>query len=83
MAFLEYHLADTAKEAVAVVSTGNVSHVVTLPPTEKVIGDDKADMEPIFKEEIVGPAMGFNSSLLGRWCNDGLTSWRNGNLWTW
>lgn len=76
-------LADTAKEAVAVVSTGNVSHVVTLPPAEKVIGDDKADMEPIFKEEIVGPAMGFNSSLLGRWCNDGLTSRRNGNLWTW
>ncbi|MGI6678350.1 MAG: glycine/sarcosine/betaine reductase component B subunit [Dehalobacterium sp.] len=32
-------LADTAKEAVAVVSGGNVSHVVTLPPAEKVIGD--------------------------------------------
>ena len=35
-------LADTAKEAVAVVSTGNVSHVVTLPPADKVIGNDKA-----------------------------------------
>ncbi|MCQ4922325.1 glycine/sarcosine/betaine reductase component B subunit [Tissierella carlieri] len=35
-------LADTAKEAVAVVSTGNVSHVVTLPPADKVIGSDKA-----------------------------------------
>lgn len=35
-------LADTAKEAVAVVSTGNVSHVVTLEPADKVIGNDKA-----------------------------------------
>jgi glycine reductase len=35
-------LADTAKEAVAVVSTGNVSHVVILPPADKVIGNDKA-----------------------------------------
>lgn len=35
-------LADTAKEAVAVVSAGNVSHVVTLPPADKVIGDAKA-----------------------------------------
>lgn len=35
-------LADTAKEAVAVVSTGNVSHVVTLPPADKVIGNDEA-----------------------------------------
>ena len=35
-------LADTAKEAVAVVSTGNVSHVVKLPPADKVIGNDKA-----------------------------------------
>lgn len=35
-------LTDTAKEAVAVVSTGNVSHTVTLPPAEKVIGDIKA-----------------------------------------
>ena len=32
-------LADTAKEAVAVVSGGNVSHVVTLPPADKVIGN--------------------------------------------
>lgn len=32
-------LADTAAEAVAVVSCGNVSHVVTLPPAEKVIGN--------------------------------------------
>lgn len=35
-------LADTTKEAVAVVSTGNVSHVVNLPPADKVIGDPKA-----------------------------------------
>ena len=35
-------LADTAKEAIAVVSTGNVSHVVTLPPADRVIGNDKA-----------------------------------------
>jgi len=35
-------LADTAKEAVAVVSTGNVSHVVTLPPADKVIGNAEA-----------------------------------------
>ncbi|MDD2586490.1 MAG: glycine/sarcosine/betaine reductase component B subunit [Syntrophomonadaceae bacterium] len=31
-------LADTAVEAVAVVSTGNVSHVITVEPAEKVIG---------------------------------------------
>lgn len=31
-------LTDTASQAVAVVSTGNVSHVVTLPPADKVIG---------------------------------------------
>ncbi len=35
-------LTDTAKEAVAVVSTGNVSHVVSLPPAEKVIGSPEA-----------------------------------------
>ncbi len=35
-------LADTTPEAVAVVSGGNVSHVVTLPPADKVIGNDKA-----------------------------------------
>ena len=35
-------LADTTKEAVAVVSTGNVSHVVVLPPADKVLGDPKA-----------------------------------------
>ena len=35
-------LADTKEEAVAVVSTGNVSHVVTLPPAEKIIGNHKA-----------------------------------------
>lgn len=35
-------LADTAKEAVAVVSGGNVSHVVTLPPADKVIGNDES-----------------------------------------
>lgn len=36
---LSQPLADTAKEAIAVVSTGNVSHVVTLPPADKVIGN--------------------------------------------
>lgn len=35
-------LADTTPEAVAVVSTGNVSHVVTLEPADKVIGDINA-----------------------------------------
>ncbi len=35
-------LTDTAKEAVAVISTGNVSHVVTLPPADKVIGSAEA-----------------------------------------
>ncbi len=35
-------LADTAVEAVAVVSGGNVSHVVTLPPADKVIGNAEA-----------------------------------------
>ncbi|MGI6684150.1 MAG: glycine/sarcosine/betaine reductase component B subunit [Bacillota bacterium] len=35
-------LADTAQEAVAVVSGGNVSHVVTLPPADKVIGNAAA-----------------------------------------
>ncbi len=35
-------LADTAPEAVAVVSTGNVSHVIHLEPADKVIGNDKA-----------------------------------------
>ena len=32
-------LADTASEAVAVISGGNVSHVVKLPPADKVIGN--------------------------------------------
>lgn len=32
-------LTDSAAEAVAVISTGNVSHVVTLPPAKKVIGN--------------------------------------------
>ncbi len=35
-------LADTTPEAVAVVSAGNVSHVVELPPADKVIGNAKA-----------------------------------------
>ncbi|AET68305.1 glycine/sarcosine/betaine reductase component B alpha/beta subunit [Desulfosporosinus orientis DSM 765] len=35
-------LADTAAEAVAVVSGGNVSHVVTLEPADKVIGSLEA-----------------------------------------
>ena len=32
-------LADTTKEAIAIISCGNVSHVVTLPPADKVIGN--------------------------------------------
>ena len=39
---LSQPLADTAAEAVAVVSAGNVSHVVTLPPAEKVIGNPES-----------------------------------------
>ncbi len=39
---LSQPLADTAEEAVAVVSTGNVSHVVTLPPADKVIGNPES-----------------------------------------
>lgn len=35
-------LADTTKEAIAVISTGNVSHVVTLPPADRVIGNSCA-----------------------------------------
>lgn len=35
-------LADTTKEAIAVVSTGNVSHVVHLPPADKILGDARA-----------------------------------------
>lgn len=35
-------LADTTPEAVAVVSGGNVSHVVVLPPAERVIGNPAA-----------------------------------------
>lgn len=35
-------LTDTAAEAIAVISTGNVSHVVTLPPAKKVLGDPAA-----------------------------------------
>ena len=35
-------LTDTAEEAVAVVSTGNVSHIVRLEPADRVIGDPKA-----------------------------------------
>ena len=35
-------LADTAVEAIAVVSSGNVSHVVTLSPAEKIIGNAAA-----------------------------------------
>lgn len=35
-------LADTAKEAVAVVSTGNVSHVVTLEKADTILGDPHA-----------------------------------------
>lgn len=35
-------LADTTKEAIAVISTGNVSHVVTLLPADKIIGNASA-----------------------------------------
>lgn len=35
-------LADTAKEAIAVVSGGNVSHLVTLPPADVVLGNIEA-----------------------------------------
>ena len=35
-------LADTTPEAVAVVSTGNVSHVVNLEPADRVIGNPEA-----------------------------------------
>lgn len=35
-------LADTKKQACAVVSTGNVSHLVHLEKADKVIGDEKA-----------------------------------------
>ena len=35
-------LADTAQEAVAVVSTGNVSHVVTLEKADTILGDPHA-----------------------------------------
>lgn len=35
-------LADTKKEAVAVVSTGNVSHLVVLPPADRVLGNPEA-----------------------------------------
>lgn len=35
-------LADTTKEAVAVVSTGNVSHLIILPPADIVIGNPEA-----------------------------------------
>lgn len=35
-------LADTAKEAIAVISAGNVSHLVTLPPADRVIGNPES-----------------------------------------
>ncbi|GLI58150.1 beta-aspartyl-peptidase [Propionigenium maris DSM 9537] len=35
-------LADTAKEAIAVVSGGNVSHLVTLPPADVILGNPEA-----------------------------------------
>ena len=35
-------LADGTKEATAIISTGNVSELITLPPMKKVIGDLKA-----------------------------------------
>ena len=35
-------LADTAKEAIAVVSGGNVSHLVTLPPADVILGNINA-----------------------------------------
>ena len=35
-------LTDTSKESVAVISTGNVSHVVHLEKADKVLGDSEA-----------------------------------------
>lgn len=35
-------LTDTVKEAIAVVSAGNVSHVVTLPPADRILGNATA-----------------------------------------
>ncbi len=35
-------LADTTPEAKAVVSTGNVSHLISLEPADRVLGNDKA-----------------------------------------
>lgn len=35
-------LADTKKEAVAVVSAGNVSHLVHLPPADRIVGNAEA-----------------------------------------
>ncbi len=48
-------LADTAKEAIAVISAGNVSHLVTLPPADRVIGNP---------ESIATLAGGWSESLL-------------------
>ena len=48
-------LADASPEAKAIVSTGNVSHLVTLPPMEKIIGNEKAI------EQLAG---GYSGSLL-------------------
>lgn len=39
---LSQSLADAVPEAKAIISTGNVSHLVKLPPAEKVIGSEKA-----------------------------------------
>lgn len=39
---LSQSLADALPEAKAIVSTGNVSHLVKLPPAEKVLGNERA-----------------------------------------
>ncbi|WP_422446798.1 glycine/sarcosine/betaine reductase component B subunit [Thermoanaerobacterium sp. DL9XJH110] len=55
---LSQALADAVPEAKAIISTGNVSHLVKLPPAEKVIGSEKA---------ISNLSGGFDESL----CEDG------------
>jgi glycine reductase len=39
---LSQSLADATPEAKAVVTTGNVSHFITIPPADKVLGNDEA-----------------------------------------
>ena len=55
---LSQSLADAVTEAKAIVSTGNVSHLVKLPPADKVIGS---------KEAIRNLSGGYDESI----CEDG------------